>query len=168
MDAKKKKAQDAASILNYLLGDLVGASRSYSIFEQLADRANAKKIRLVMRRMFVSYIILTLAKISEFYDKYHDVIPEECRRPCKDLKTKIEKLGIRDFRNVFVGHIHDKSDRPISDDQSDDHYQKITNGDVIKFLEWINTPDTNTFSTTVVGIVESTRDKILQQYGVSL
>lgn len=168
MDAKKKKARNAASILNFLLGDLVGASRSYLLFEQLADRTNAKKSRLVMRRMFASYIILTLAKISEFYDKYHDVIPWECIKPFKDLKTKMEKLGIRDFRNVFVGHIHDKSDRPISDDQIENYYQKITNGNVIKFLEWINNPETNTFPTTVVSIVKSTRDKILQQYDVSL
>lgn len=168
MDAKKKKARNAASILNYLVGDLVGASRSYPIFEQLADQTKATKIRLVMRRMYISYIVLTLAKISEFYDKYRDIIPNDCKGPFKDLKTKIETLRVREFRNVFVGHIHNKSGHPISDDQLEEYFQNVTSRDVNKFLEWIHTPGTYTFPSTVVSIVETTRDKIFTEYGVTL
>lgn len=168
MDSKKKKAREAASILNYLVGDLVGASRSYSIFGQLANRTKAKTSRLVMRRMFISYIVLTLAKVSEFYDKYREIIPDECRAPFKELKAKIGRLGVREFRNVFIGHIHDKSGRPISDNQIEQHYQRVTSGDVQKFLDWINTPGGYPFPSTVLSIVETTRDKILEEYGVSL
>lgn len=166
--AMKKKAHDAAAILNYLLGDLIGASRSYSIFEDLADHTHAKKVRLVMRRMYISYIVLALAKLLEFYKQYRDVIPEDCRKPFKDLKTKIENLRIRDFRNVFVGHIHDKTGRPISDDQLEDYFQHVTGRDVNKFLQWIHSPGTYTFPSTVVSFVETTRDRILEEYEIKL
>jgi hypothetical protein len=167
MDAMKKKALEAASILNYLIGDLVGASRSYGVFEDRADRAKAKKSRLVMRRIYISYIVLTLAKISEFYDKYRNIIPADSRKPFKDLKMKIETLRVREFRNVFVGHIHDKSGHPITDEQLENYFQNVTDRDVNKFLEWINTPGTNKFPNTVVSIVETTRDRIFEEYGIT-
>ena len=171
MNAMKKNRQDAihaCRILNYFVSELVTGSRVRSIFHSsiVSRKASVATISCV-DRMSLAYLILTLDKWTEFYDRFHCVIPEDCREVCKDLYKEVNRRKIKQFRNTFVAHIWDKKlNRPLTSPEIQELADTITEADEDAFCTWCNNPAENTYPNTVVSIVETTRDRILDEFDI--
>src|SRR5262245_32312936 len=136
MRDRREDAVAAVRILNYFVGDLVGACHVHDVFELLGskiDRRHAKSLKVIYR-ISLSYLFLTLDKWSQFYDRFSAIIPSDCKAECKRLHNEIRRRRIRRFRNVFVGHIWDKKiDRALTEREVQEAADLITEGDEAKF-----------------------------------
>jgi hypothetical protein len=118
--------------------------------------------------MCISHLVLTLTKWLEFYDRFRRVIPSDCLVACRSLRNDLRARGVTDFRNKCVGHIWDKAlDRPLTDREVDAYLDRITRGEFSAFLKWLNDPARNTFPSTVVSVVEQTRNRIMEEFHIS-
>ena len=115
--------------------------------------------------MSLSYLFLTLDKWTEFYERFHDVIPDDCRSECKSLVKEVHRRKIKGFRNTFVGHIWDKKQgRPLTGAEIEAAADAIVDGDEDAFSTWCNNREHNEYPDTVVSIVEHTRDRLSEDY----
>ena len=110
--------------------------------------------------MHISYILLSLAKLNEFYKNYNQCIPSHLHAHAKRIFQKeIESRGIIHFRNKVVGHIYDdKTKQPLEIADIENRLKKIIGADLNDFLSWINNTDSNKES--VVRLCEKIRDCI--------
>jgi hypothetical protein len=160
------EAQDAWSVLNYLVADLLSAAKLYPLFLSLAELANTpdQSIKAV-RRMYVPYLILTLVKFCEFYEHYKGIIPDGCKAACQEVYKELKRRHVKLLRNTFIGHILDKkTGRPISGEDANYLFNHVTGGNLDAFLNWIHTPGRIRFPESVLSIVEKTRDEIAREY----
>jgi succinate dehydrogenase flavin-adding protein (antitoxin of CptAB toxin-antitoxin module) len=162
-------AIEATRLLNEFIGDLVTGSRVTELLDVLSQQAKVdEETQIAMRRMCMWHIIVTLSKWQEVYDSYLEIFPDDVRKVSRDLRKEMKRRGIRDFRNIVVGHILDKkTKKPISKDEIDKKLDKLFDGSDKKFLLWVNNPAQNIFPTTVVSIVERIRDGLMQQHSIT-
>ena len=158
----------ASRILDRLLIDVIVGTRSLEILDTLNARVQiAAPIYHGMRRMAHSHTLLGLCKFSEFYDEFHDLIPNECRTPCKNIKKLIKSKKIYEFRSKYVAHITDeKTGRPLNPDELENYIQSIFGVDDSNFVRWVN-DQVNEFPKTVVSVLEKTRDGIMAANNIS-
>ncbi len=165
----RQKAIYAFQILNYFVGDLTTACH----FRALYQISDIKKMALPevlsgVNRLSLSSLFLTLAKWGEFYDLFLSVIPKDCREACRSLRNEVDRRGIKQFRNKFVGHIWDKKKgRPLTNPEIESFVATIVDGDQDAFCEWCNTPGGNVYPDTVVSIIERTRDRISEEFALT-
>lgn len=168
MRDQRQDAISAFRVLNYFVGDLVAASQVRDLF--LSEKISATvppRAANCVHRMCLSYLFLTLDKWSEFYRRFNSIIPSDCKPACSQLRRQIERRGIRKFRNTFVGHVWDKDlDRPLTEQEVQAAADRITDGDEAAFAAWCNDHSRNHFPATVVAIVEHTRDRIREEFGL--
>ena len=124
MDEKKDQAIE---ILVELAEDFITGTRSYDLFESQRFRILIKNPSMInpmlntLRRMTLSHIFMALCKFKEWYDKFKNEIPDDCKNACRAIRQKFEHKGIVNFRNTRIGHIWDNArDRPVTADEIDE------------------------------------------------
>lgn len=164
----RERVVEAARLLNYFLLDLVVGTRGIEIFDHPAIAPNVThSIAIGLNRMAVSHLVVTLSKWSELYRRYAAVLPTDVRDACRTLNKQIEGRGIVNFRNTVVGHIlDDKTQRPLTPQEIDIRLNHAVGDDLAHFIRWINDPQGNSFSLTVVAITEHVRDRLRTDYGL--
>lgn len=163
----KTKAIEATRILNMLLLDLIVGTRSLDIFNKILTKKPWGKAEPGMIRMCHYHFLFALDKIVEFYDCYHLIIPVDCKKEYKGIVRQINKKGIVEFRNKYVGHIRNRdTGRPLDVKELETYLTRIYGESEEIFISWIN-DHKNVFPSTVVSIVEYTRDGIMEKYSVS-
>jgi hypothetical protein len=172
-DSKKRQtAIEAVDVLNDFISDCITPVNVYKNYFQYIiqkiDDINVRNNLLVsINRMCMSYLILTLDKWIEFYDRYNKIIPSDLHSECKNLKKELVAKDIRGFRHKHIGHIWDKkSKRPLYNSEIIHRFNEITQNDVEGFLKWVNDPSDNVFPKTVVSIVETVRDRLAQSFNI--
>jgi hypothetical protein len=81
---------------------------------------------------------------------------------------EIKQKGMVEFRNKCVGHIWDTNlHRPLIHSEIMTRLNRLTGGNLAGFLDWINNPMANTFPSTVVSIIETVRDALMSQHGIT-
>jgi hypothetical protein len=169
MPSKRQNAIHAFHILNYFVGDLVAASQVRRLFR---SPGITRKVKLdtvaCVNRLSLGYLFLTLDKWAEFYDRFHDVIPDDCRSVCKSLCKEIRRRRIKEFRNTFVGHIWDKKrGRALTGMEIEAAADAIVEGDQDSFSAWCNNHERNQYPGTVVSIMEHTRERIREEFDLT-
>ena len=161
-------AVEAFRFLNDYVGDLVAGTRSLELFETSPLFSNVSdSMRVVLRRMCLSHLVVTLSKWGEVYDRYRDVFPDDVLQPCRDLRKELDRRGVRNFRNTAVGHIWDKKlRRPLTVSEVENRLGLVIGNDLASFRTWINNPAGNEFPYTVVAVCERIRDRIGEQHGL--
>ena len=164
----RSRALDAIRLLDRLLIDIVVGTRSLDIFESLNSKNTIQPVVFHgMRRMSHSHTLLGLSKFIEFYKTYHGLIPPACRAPCKNMMKKIESKKIYDFRSKYVAHVIDEdTGRPLNLNELEDYIGAIFGQDETSFIRWVN-DQKNVFPTTVVSVLENTRDEMMKENGIS-
>ena len=162
------RALDAARLLDRLLIDVVVGTRILDIFESQNSKNTIQPVVFHgMRRMSHSHTLLGLSKFIEFYKTYHDLIPPACRTPCKNMMKIIESKKMKDFRSKYVAHVIDEdTGRPLNLNELEDYIGAIFGQDETSFIRWVN-DQKNVFPTTVVSVLEKTRDEMMRENGIS-
>ncbi len=163
----RAKAVEAFRFLNEYVGDLVAGTRSLELFETSPLFANVSgSMRLILRRMCLSHLIVTLSKWGEVYDRYKDVLPSDALQACREVRQELDRRGVRHFRNTVVGHIWDnKLGRPLTASEVESRLATVIGNDLASFRTWINNPAGNEFPNTVVAVCERARDRLGEQHG---
>jgi hypothetical protein len=169
MTKTKTNAVHAFHLLNQFVGDLAAGSQVHRFYHspRISNLASATTIGCV-NRMCLSHLFLTLDKWEEFYNRFHRVVPTDCRAACKALVKEVQRRKIRRFRNTFVGHIwSNKLGRPLTQDEIESAVQDIVEGDQDGFVRWCTDHESNMYPATVISIVEHTRDRIREDFNLS-
>ena len=143
--------------------------RAYDLFEAPAIQEKmSHAVSIGITRLCLFHLVLSLAKWVEYYKQYKAVLPQDVREGCRHLFKEVQDRKVVDFRNKIVGHIWDRDqNRPVRTDEAMDRLAEVCRNDFKGFLKWINDPDGNVFPRTVVAIVEHTRDRIAEEYGLT-
>lgn len=152
------KAVEAFRFLNDYVGDLVAGTRTVELIETSPVFANlSDSMRMILRRMCLSHLVMTLSKWGEVYDRYRDVFPNDVLQPCRDLRKDLDRRGVRNFRNTVAGHIWDKKlGRALTVSEVESRLGLVIGNDLASFRAWINNPTGNEFPHTVVAVCERT------------
>jgi hypothetical protein len=152
-----EEARDALSVLDYLIHDLIVGHQLYDFFEGVSKHARVKaETEKAVRRMYVSYLVLTLSKLSEFLDRYRWLIPDDLKSRCNAVEQELRRRAIRNLRNTFIGHIHNKrARRPITDTEVNAAFNAAIDNDMEAFLRWIHESGHTASPNTVVGLLEA-------------
>jgi len=165
----RARAIDAVDVLNDFMGDFVIGVR---VFQEYAVRLRHKQIQLgqmvAVQKMCLSNIALAFAKFEEFWQHYHDIVPVAHRGACKQIVKEIRDRKITEFRNHCVGHIWNKQKgRPVVQSEAMAALDVMVKGDFHAFLHWINDPPANTYPATVISVIETVRDSIASEFGIT-
>ena len=155
-------------LLNDLIGELVGATNSFRIYQtNFFNERLCNQSKAVIYRIHVSFILLSLAKLNEFYKNYKQYIPSNLREDAKKIfQREIQSRGIIHFRNKVVGHLHDKkTNQPLERAEIQERLDKIIGSDINEFLLWINDRDVN--GDSVVGLCEKIRNAITATHNLT-
>lgn len=169
MPPDKDKAIQAFHLLNYFVGDLVAASQVRRMLQTQQFSGKLSNAALgCINRMCLAYLFLTLNKLSEFYDRFHSVVPDDCKSIFKDLVKDIRRRKVKEFRDTFVGHVWDKRrNRPLTNSELEAAVLAIVDDDPDAFVSWCNDFSDNPSPDTVIGIVEHTREQIRYTHRLS-
>lgn len=159
----------AADTLNDFVGDFVSGVMLFREWDaQFKAGRVTEDLMITVRKICLTHLVLGLSKFEEFYRRFNRVIPSEYRVACKGLVREIEQKGVIDFRNKCVAHIWDDDhERPLVHSEIMARLDHMTGGNIPAFLDWINNPRDNTYPSTVVSIVETVRDKLMEQYCIT-
>lgn len=164
----RERAVEAIDILNDFIGDCVASVNVFrDYWNALKDDASRQNMLVAVHRLCMSYLLVTLDKWLEFYDRYHGLIPSDLHDECKKLMKELRSRKIEDFRDTCIGHIwNKKTKRPLYSSEIDVALKQITKGDINGFLKWVNDPNNNVFPSTIVSIVETVRDRIAREHNI--
>ncbi len=169
MKTNRSSAIEAVIVLNYLIADLIAGTIVFIDYRERykSGEFNVEQLSAVQRMCF-SHLALSLFKLSEFWEHYHQLLSEKHHADLKELNRKVCKKGVKDFRNKISGHIWDKkSQKPLMPSEMTDFYDRLIGDHADIFLSWINNPSDNTYPNTVVSVVETIRDSIAQEYSIN-
>ena len=163
---EREKAIDAADILNDLIGDFVIGTGVFKQYDEAYRSGNIDLGKMIaIQKMCISHLILGLSKISEFNRKFGTIIPMQHRGALKVINKNIREKDIEGFRNKIVGHIWDrKKQRPLRKSEIEERLKKIVSPNMGSFLSWINNPNDNSYPSTVLSVIETIRDSIVEEY----
>jgi len=161
-------AKDACWILEYLIHDLVVARQLYDLSSDIGKRVTVHpETEKAVRRMYISHLLLALAKFSEFYGKYSWLLPEPQKTKCRAIQKELTRRKVRDLRNTFIGHVlNKKTGRPISNADIDAAFNAATNHDVHAFLRWIHVSGDTASPNSVVGALEAAHAELRKLHAI--
>jgi len=166
-----EKRREAFRLSNDLLHDLISGSSTYIVFQALVDQNPGSvpdDVRAAATRMCLFHVILTLAKWTEFHQRYRDVIPEAASFPAKELAKDIVARGIVDFRNKVVGHVWDKERmRAVTTAEVETRLNSFVGGGAAAFLGWAGNPLAAGDANRPPLVIEAVRDAIQSAYGLT-
>ena len=168
-EATRRRAAEAFHLSNELVMDLTVGANVYEVFRKPALHDRLLDVSFIgVTRMCVFHIVLCLAKWAELYDRYKSVLPEDLRRPCRELAKELRRREVRRFRNKIAGHIWDTDlNAPLPTAEVMDRLSTVCDGDFPAFLRWVNDPDASRSLDTVVGLIQVTRDRIADEYSLT-
>lgn len=164
----RELAIDAVDVLNDLMADFAAGTLVFLDYHQRykAGEFRAEQMSAV-QKMCLSQIALGCAKLFEFREHFHSVVPEEHRDSLKSLNHELKRRGVKEFRNKVAGHVWDKDHhRPLRHSEIMAKLEILTDGHLGNFLRWVNNPAGNTYPETIFGIVEILRNSMADAYGV--
>jgi hypothetical protein len=163
-----RRVVDASDVLTELHGNLcIGCGTFRMHFQQFKRREIPLLLMAGVQSMCLQHIVLALTKLIEFWERYHDVVPEEFRAEFKALLKELNRRGVREFRNAAAGHIWaNELGRPLVQSEVQERLTRIADGDREKFLQWVFGEQVNVYPTTVVSIVEAVRDRLMEVHGI--
>lgn len=167
-DTQRASALDAVDILNDLIGDFVAGTRVLADHhhDYRASRISEEQMSAV-QKMCVSHLVLSFAKLLEFWKHYHQLVPAKHRDELKALNAELRSKGVERFRNTVAGHIWDrKRQRPLRHSEIMQELNVLIGGKLSDFLKWVNNPQGNGHAKTVLGVVESLRDSLVAEYRI--
>ncbi len=150
-----RDVKDASLALDYLIHDLIVAHQLYDLFGVIKERATVHdETEKAVRRMYISYLLLSLDKYSEYYEKYGWLLPDMAKQRCREIHKELVRRKIRKLRHTFIGHILNKDGRPISSVEIDAAFNAATDSDIHAFLKWVHISGTVMNPDTVVGVLQ--------------
>jgi hypothetical protein len=164
----ERRRVDASDVLTELHGNLCIACGTFRMHFAQFERGEMPLLLMVgVQTMCLQHIVLALAKLAEFWERFHDVVPTEYREQFKLLLKELRRRGVKEFRNKAAGHIWDKDlGRPLVQSEIQERLLRIADGDRRTFLEWVFGEQENIYPKTVVSIVEAVRDRLMELHGV--
>ncbi len=168
MDSNREMAINAVDILNDLIGDFVSGTLVLSDYYRHHKIGTFRRDQMIsVQKMCLSNLVLSFAKLLEFWSRFHEVVPNEHRAVLKELNRNLIRRGVVDFRNKIVGHIWDNDlGRPLGHSEIMARLATLTGGDLTVFLRWVNNPEGNTYPRTVLGVIETLRDSLVDAHGI--
>ncbi len=161
---RERTIREAFRLANDMHLDLIVAT---GLYRKLGG-FDEELIRVGGGRLCLFGIVLTLAKWTEFYDRYRNVLPASVGEKAKKLKKEVVSRGIRGFRNTVVAHVFDKgTGRALTNPEVEQRLQSIAKCDLAGFLTWINDIDGQSDTGSVVQTIESIREGIKTEHGLS-
>lgn len=170
MDSNNRAiAIQAVDVLNDFIGDCVASVMVLNEYVQILSGKKEQETALIaIHKMCLSYLVITLNKWLEFYDKYHSIIPSHLHNECKELTKDLKRRQVNEFRNKCVGHIWDKKNkRPLYNSEINESLNAIIGTSLSEFLNWVNNPYGNHYPNTVVSIIETVRNELAENYSIS-
>ncbi len=166
--AERSIAIDAVDTLNDLVGDFVVGTRVLADYQQDSRSQQIGEEQMsALQKMCVSHIVIAFAKLLEFWEKYHQIVPAEHRDDLKSLNSQLRSRGTEDFRNTVAGHIWERTQqRPLRNSEIMQMLEVLTGGKLREFLRWVNDPNGNTYPETVVSVIEAVRDSIVAKHQI--
>ena len=162
---ERERAIEAIRVLNNFVGDITTATKTW---EHAPTIAKNPKLVPMLNRMCITYLILSLAKLMEFYDRYNRILPRQDGVELKAVRSELGARGLLDLRNKVIGHIWDKErNRPLTDSEVDTQLAKITKGNPDEFIAWINGDTPETEPKCVVNLIERTRNLLIAQHSAT-
>ena len=159
-------AIDAIDILNDLMGEIMNGVDVYKHYveDHKTGIVTFDDMAGVQRLCFTS-IILALNKVREFNKRYLRIVPQGVHRAAlTQLQEAIVARGIPEFRDHCIGHIWNlKTKQPVKHSEVMERLSVIVGGNVTVFVKWLNSTESGG---TVVGILESIRDTLKEEYSV--
>lgn len=137
-----ERARAAWRLSNDLKQDLIAGTQAYWIFQkQLQSRPAREPVPTAIRRLCLTHLVIALAKWSELYKRYKEVIPQNVSKEAKELSKGIDKRGVIAFRNKVAGHIWDnQAKRALTVQEVEERLSTVLGGNIDDFLLWINNP----------------------------
>jgi len=168
-DTDRNRAVDAVDILNDFIGDLITGVMVLRDYSHALKVGRLAMVQMVpIQKMCVSHLVLTLAKWLEFYDRYHDLIPDTYRDEIKRKNKILNDKKVRHFRNVVIGHLWDKDKkRPLVLSEIMSRLEIILGPKPGEFLKWINDPENEEYPNTLVSVVEALRADLMNKYSIA-
>jgi hypothetical protein len=167
--SQRAKAVDAVDVLNDFILDLIAGVMVFREYEaSFKRRPSTNGIKLSIDRLCLFHLILNLCKVIEFWKRYNSVVPTNLKKPFKSLVKTLNERKVTEFRNKYIGHIwDDKLNRPLMHSEVTRKIEILVGGDLNSFLNWINNPKANSFPTTVISVIETTRDALVTKHQIS-
>ena len=162
---------DAVDTLNDFIGDLIAGTR---VLADYREQHNTSSVGIgqmsAIQKMCLSHLVLTFAKILEFWDRYHAIVPEMHRETLKELNATLRHRGADEFRNTVAGHIWDrKQQRPLRHSEVMSKLKALMAGAALPdFLRWVNNPEGNVYPETVVSVVEAVRSSLVAKHDIKV
>ncbi len=158
---------DAIDILNDLMGEIMNGVDVYKHYVEcyktgiVTDDDMAGASRLCFTSM-----ILALNKVREFNRRYLQIVPQGVHRAAlTQLQETIVARGIPEFRDHCIGHIwNQKTNQPLKHSEVMKRLSVIVEENVMAFVNWLH--GTGSGGNTVVGVLESIRDTLKEEYSV--
>ncbi len=165
----RERVIDAVDVLNDLIGDFVTATNVLREYSSAYARTKLPKELLVgIQKMCVSHIVIGGCKFIEFYERFHDILPNLDHAEAKTLLREFNSRGFLEFRNTVVGHIWDKEkNRPLVLSEVTQHLERITKMDLKRFLDWINALEPGLQTQSIAGKIEAIRTNLVNKYSIS-
>ena len=166
---QRAKAVDAVDVLGDLIIDLVAGVMVFREYEaSFKKSATQDDIYLSVKRLCVFHLILSLHKAIEFWKRYKSVVPNDLKEPFKSFVKTLEGRKITEFRNKYIDHIWDKDlSRPLVHSEVIERMEILCGGDLNSFLNWINNPKGNSFPSTVISVIQTTRDAMIAKHQIA-
>jgi hypothetical protein len=163
---KSLKVVEATRILNEFVGDLIVGTQVMVQYAKLSKEGRiSPKVEQAVLKMCLSHLIITLTKFTELYMRYKDILPKDCVEECKKIFTELERRNVREMRNKVFAHIWDDDHgRPLKLSEIILAMERVFGPDTHVFLRWINDPKANEFGKTVIGTIEFTRDRLIEDF----
>jgi hypothetical protein len=163
----RQRAIEAHCIANDLVRDLVAASRIHEIYETETARATMPEVNVGVHRVGLLYLMLTLSKCAELYERYKAIVPADVRVEFKALRNEIHSRGIVSFRNTYAGHVWDKTrSRPLTAVEVDSALRAIFRGSVHDFRRWVNDFDIAP-DECVVAVISRVREALARDHALT-
>ncbi len=160
---------DAIYVLNDVFDCLIAGTMVFDRYQKSYERKEFSQPGIVaVQKMCVSHLVLGLSRLAEFWEHYQDIVPDDIKPYLVATISKLQGRDLRGFRNAVVAHIWDnKLNRTRTQLEIFEHLNRISDNNPKAFLSWINDPSGNVYPKNVVRVVESLRDRLRADHGVT-
>ena len=139
----REDAEYAFNTLTELVGNIDGAI--FTLAEAL-DSANERKLDQMMFvhifRMTISWLILSLAKTKELWERYGKMAQEQTKISMRSIVKEVDARGIVPLRNKAIAHLLDKeTNQPMSPEKFQAEFAAMVRGDLLAFVHWVRHPN---------------------------